>query len=328
MSVEALVLCMDRLKSLISLSPLKISFGYLLFGVLWVPVTDLLLAAAFASQAQPTALGLAKSWTFIALSAVLIYALSTVHQQQMSTAQTKLRAANEQLQVLHRVFRHNIRNDINVIEGYAKMLVDRLDSGPAQMHAETVRQTAEGITTISEKLTIVERIDPTIADDDVIDLVEIVDTEIERIESTADAADVTADLPATAWIEGDKSVGHAIREVFENAVVHCHEPVCEIDVSIDRSGDEVVLLIDDNGPGIPDEELKSLESGEETALVHGSSVGLWLVRWLCQLHGGAVQFSTSCPRGTTVSFYFQSGSGAVLMDAGASVSERIGSMAG
>lgn len=318
---------MSRFGSLISMSPLKISLGYLLFGVIWVPTTDLLLAAAFASQAPPTAIGLAKSWTFIALSAVLIYLLSTVHLQQMSTAQTKLKTANEQLQVLHRVFRHNIRNDINVIQGYAEILAERLDCKTDREHAEAVQQTAEGITAISEKLKMLESVDPTLSDEHVVDLVEIVESEVEHVESGGACVDITTDLPSRAWIECDESIRYAVREVLENAVTHNDSSLRRIHVSLERIDGAVTLDVEDNGPGIPDGELRSLDAGEETSLVHASSVGLWLVRWVSQLHDGRVQFDTEDSSGTTVSFEFQAGSKTTLLNAGASVNDRIEAVA-
>jgi len=326
-SIELLILRMSRVKSLISMSPLKISLGYLVFGILWVPATDLLLAALFTAQAPPTAIGLAKSWTFIALSAVLIYLLSTIHRQQMSTAQTKLRAANEQLQVLHRVFRHNIRNDINVIQGYAEILTERLDCETDRDHARAVQQTAEGITAISEKLKMLENVDPTLSDEHVVDLVEIVKSEVEHAGSGNLAVDITTDLPSRAWVECDESIRYAVREVLENAVRHNEKSLRQIHISLDRTDGAVSLDIEDNGPGIPDAELRSLDAGEETALVHASSVGLWLVRWVSQLHDGRVQFDTEDSSGTTVSFEFQAGSRTTLLDAGASVNDRIEAVA-
>ncbi len=313
---------MSSLNSLLSMSPLKISVGYMLFGLLWVPGTEIAMAAVFPSQGMPTPVGLLAGWTFIVLSTVLIYTLSSVHRNQMSTAQRKLQTANEQLQVLHRVFRHNIRNDINVIHGYAEILCENLEKTNAQMHAETVRETAEQITTISEKLKMIENVDPTIADEDVVDLVAIVESELERIQTVATDVVVRSDLPTRAWVEGDDSIEYAIREVLENAVVHNDKSTCELEIRLERTDGEVQLLVDDNGPGIPGDELRSLQSGEETALVHASSVGLWLVRWMCQLHDGYVKFSTASTRGTTVSFHFQSGSQASLAETGASVNDR------
>lgn len=117
---------MGRLHSVLTLSPLKISAGYFTFGVIWIPVTDVVLATGFASHQMPTLPGLVKGWTFIGLSTLLIFTLSRVHRQQMVTAQTRVETVNQQLQVLHRVFRHNIRNDLNVIKGYTDLVSERV----------------------------------------------------------------------------------------------------------------------------------------------------------------------------------------------------------
>lgn len=326
-SDETLVTAMERLESLISMSPLKISAGYFCFGVAWIPLTDVALASVFASQEMPALIGLAKGWIFIGLSTLLIYLLTSVHHQQMSTAQTKLETANEQLQVLQRVFRHNIRNDINVIQGYADILTERLDDPTEQQHAEAVCQTAKRITAISDKLKLLERVDPTLDNEIAVDLVEIIEEELDHIESSGTFVDVRTDLPARAWVECDDSIRYAVREVLENAVSHNQTSPCRIHVSLDRSGGMVTLEIDDNGPGIPDGELRSLEAGEETALVHASSVGLWMVKWVSQLHDGAVEFSADSPTGTTVSFQFQAGARSRLIDAGAGINDRIDAVA-
>ncbi|MFC6977001.1 ATP-binding protein [Halomicroarcula sp. GCM10025709] len=56
----------------------------------------------------------------------------------------------------------------------------------------------------------------------------------------------------------------------------------------------------DNGPGIPDQELETINQGEETPLQHGSGLGLWIVYWTVSLYGGEVTFVNNSPRGAAV----------------------------
>jgi len=44
--------------------------------------------------------------------------------------------------------------------------------------------------------------------------------------------------------------------------------------------DEIELLITDNGEGIPAGEVEPISEMTESQLKHGSSVGLWLVKWI------------------------------------------------
>jgi signal transduction histidine kinase len=43
-----------------------------------------------------------------------------------------------------------------------------------------------------------------------------------------------------------------------------------------------------------------LASGTETAIQHGSGLGLWVVKWGVELVGGSVQFESRRPTGTRV----------------------------
>jgi sensor histidine kinase regulating citrate/malate metabolism len=43
-----------------------------------------------------------------------------------------------------------------------------------------------------------------------------------------------------------------------------------------------------------------LDSGTETALQHGSGLGLWLVKWGTEIVGGSVSFDRNEPTGTVV----------------------------
>ncbi|MFP9061955.1 sensor histidine kinase [Natrialbaceae archaeon A-chndr2] len=299
---------MSYLQSALTLSPLKVSAGYLIFGVIWVPTTDILLAVSFESQQMPTLLGLIKAWTFIGLSTLLIYSLSSIHHEQMAATQTKLQRANQQLQVLHRVFRHNIRNDLNVVLGYTDLLSEQVSERQANSYIETIHQTTEQIITISEKLKAVESVDPTLSDEEAVDLVELVATEVEELRDAHPEVTVRTEFPDHAWIQADTSVQYTIREVLENAVDHNEKTPTEREISaeIDHVNGEVLLEIADNGSGIPQEELRAFQKGEETPLIHSSSVGLWLIRWLTQINDGSVTYEND--DGTTVSLRLQAGS--------------------
>jgi sensor histidine kinase regulating citrate/malate metabolism len=64
-------------------------------------------------------------------------------------------------------------------------------------------------------------------------------------------------------------------------------------------GQGVDIVVEDSGPGIPEHELTVIEEGQETALTHGSSIGLWLIHWGLNSIRGAVSFDTT-GAGTTV----------------------------
>lgn len=63
------------------------------------------------------------------------------------------------------------------------------------------------------------------------------------------------------------------------------EPRVELDASDD--GEWVELVVRDDGPGIDEMEAAAIDAGTETALVHCSGLGLWLVNWIVTRYGGS-----------------------------------------
>ncbi len=69
-------------------------------------------------------------------------------------------------------------------------------------------------------------------------------------------------------------------------------------VGVERTPTAVLVTVADDGPGVPEGELAVVRSGEETALDHGSGLGLWLARWGVERIGADLSFDTG-PDGTT-----------------------------
>jgi len=81
-------------------------------------------------------------------------------------------------------------------------------------------------------------------------------------------------------------------EVLENALVHAGTaPTVTVDIA--WAGAEVRVRVVDDGPGIPESEVEPVVSGDETALEHASSLGLWIIYWGAQTLDGTVEFETT-----------------------------------
>jgi signal transduction histidine kinase len=85
----------------------------------------------------------------------------------------------------------------------------------------------------------------------------------------------------------------------DDAVEHGGEEPT-VTVTAERDHGDVVVRVSDDGPGIPDHELDVLSAGGESALEHGSGLGLWLVEWGTSALGADVAFDTDGD-GTTAS---------------------------
>lgn len=203
-------------------------------------------------------------------------------------------------QVLTRIFRHNIRNDLNSAQIRAEMLQEELDGENREL-VESIISEIQGVTDLSEK---VQKIDDIVKNDTMyeIDLVTLVGDLISSLEDTYPNADVSVELPAVCYARVHPQVGTAILELLENAVEHNDTREPTVSVTLTENKAKPVLTISDNGPGIPQHELDVLDNEQETPLHHGSGIGLWQVKLLANSSPLDIEFDID--RGTTVTIHF------------------------
>ena len=198
--------------------------------------------------------------------------------------------------VMMRVLRHNLRNSVQVITGFAAEIADRAADTEAGVSvvslAGTIEDRAAELAAVSETARDVNEAVTAATDAtgrvDVAALCRSVATE--RRESHPDATVSTA-LPDRLKVRGDSSLRRAVDALVENAIVHDEDdPTVRVSAfDPDRDG-WVGIRITDEGPGIPERERVVLEAGTEiTQLVHGRGLELWLVKWLVQSHGGELR---------------------------------------
>ena len=292
-------------RGLFSLTPGKIASLYAAFGLLWISTSDVLVLQFWSSEQTISAIQTIKGGAFVALSGALIWGLTDRRERQLRESRNRLESVTQRLQVLQRVFRHNIRNDLNVIQGYIDLYredavegnLDRLDVASAKV---------TDIIDISEKLKVLDRyeVGESIG---AIDLVEIIDEEVASFEAAYPEATIETDLPAEAVVKGDSSLQYVVAELFENAAEHYDDATetLQVRLSVSSTHDGVEVRIEDNGPGIYEGELDALRTGRESALVHVSSVGLWLVYWLCERVDGTIEIESAPGEGTEVRLRFK-----------------------
>ncbi|MBI1201889.1 MAG: HAMP domain-containing protein [Rhodopseudomonas sp.] len=86
--------------------------------------------------------------------------------------------------------------------------------------------------------------------------------------------------------------------LIENAIRHC-PPGAVIHVSILASGDKIITSVEDDGPGIPEEEhekvFRRLYRLEKSRTSPGSGLGLSLVKAVADLHAAEIHFEDAGP---------------------------------
>jgi PAS domain S-box-containing protein len=203
----------------------------------------------------------------------------------------------QRLEVLNRVLRHNIRNETNVIYGYADLLADAEGGGES---AEIVKERAMTIADMGEKARqVVEVFERVHEESAPVPLAELVAESVAEARGRFPAVEIDVGaIPEEAYV--DRVVEPALSNLVENAAEHNggSDPCVEVRASVED--DRVRVVVADDGPGIGAYEQSVLESGTETALEHGSGLGLWLVTWSVGIADGTVDFRENDPEGSVV----------------------------
>ena len=214
---------------------------------------------------------------------------------------TAQQQSRQHMQVVHRVMRHNMRNDLNKMRAWTELLVDEDDP----------EQRAEQYARIKPTLAKWERMTDTLQEiRQAIDVqreletdtpaTELVSAAVSESQSAYPDATIDATVPERNTARVSSRLDRAIEELIDNAVRASEEGEAQVEVTLSRPDEEWVAIdVADDGPGLPEMEAEVLETGEETQLAHGGGLGLWMVRTLVTVDGGDIEVDTTAG-GTTI----------------------------
>jgi PAS domain S-box-containing protein len=203
------------------------------------------------------------------------------------------------LEVLNRVLRHDLRNEANIIVGYAGMLQDE---NCESRKAERIREKAYELVELGNKARhIGHALDHDTETDGPIDLTEVLHRCIDRAQNTYPDADIQTELREDIQVCANDQIDSVFDNVIQNAIEHNDSDTPLVSITVTTDDPEFVTIeISDDGPGIPDRERKVLEQESETQLQHSLGLGLSLVNWIVVDSGGKITISDNNPKGSVV----------------------------
>jgi PAS domain S-box-containing protein len=219
---------------------------------------------------------------------------------------TDRRRREQEVAVLNRVLRHDLRNDLAVVENYVGLLEH--DPGNEEYVAGLADRAAE-MRDLMETVRRIERhLDATEPSLSTLNVVRVVRQRTAAVERAHPEATVETDLPTEAWIRATDLVGSAIDNVVENAVEHndtAHPRVWVTVEPVTVDGERYVdVAVADDGPELPADD-RDVLVGREPSLEEASGLGLWLVNWIVTESGGTVTHEPNEPRGNVVTLRFR-----------------------
>ncbi len=144
------------------------------------------------------------------------------------------------------------------------------------------------------------------------DLVALAQELVDRFETAAAHAGSTLQLIASAPVVGEWDKGRVdqiMTNLVENALKYgARRP---IELRLSTEGARAVIEVRDHGIGVASEDLDRIfqrfERTEAARNLGGLGLGLWIVRQICEAHGGTVDVTSQPNEGSTFTVYLPVG---------------------
>ncbi|VTT87263.1 signal-transducing histidine kinase homolog [Halorubrum sp. DM2] len=208
------------------------------------------------------------------------------------TQREELRRVRDQLDVLNRVLRHDIRNDMNVVVAWGEMLEDEVTPAGREKLDRILRagRHVVELTNVARDLSALTHGDET-PDRKPVSLRQILTAELEKRRATFSDAEITMPEPPDpgTHVLANELLSSVFRNLVNNAVQHNRTAHPKVMITVEDDAESVRVSVADNGPGIPDDVKADLfGAGEKGLESGGTGMGLFLVDSLVEGYGGDV----------------------------------------
>lgn len=200
---------------------------------------------------------------------------------------------------------HELRNPLAVLQGQLEEMLDGYMPADAAALAALHEETLRLARVVDDLGNLAEAELPQLLRPAPIDLASVATQAAEARRAAFEAAGiglVVVANPAPTLGDADR-LGQVTANLLDNCVRYCRAgDQCTLRTGTD--GDEVVLTLDDTGPGIPESDRAQVFDrryrGANAADTPGSGIGLSVVRGLARAHHGDVAVTDSSDGGTRV----------------------------
>ena len=198
---------------------------------------------------------------------------------------------------------HDLKTPLTTIQGYTKGLMDGVAKTPEKSarYLKTIYETALTMNALVNQLhdfskMDIDTIEYTFMERDLVKLIQDFAAINIPIYATRGLRIVTdfADTPVEADIDKDQFL-RVVRNILDNSVKYKDKPEGEARIKVYSDGENAVLEIGDNGPGVSPHEMEyifeSYYRGDpsRTNPTTGSGLGLSIVKTIITAHEGTVQ---------------------------------------
>ena len=203
------------------------------------------------------------------------------------------RRARDAVFFLNRLLRHDILNDLSVVQSHAAILREHVDADGEEWLDTVEAQSKDATDLIRSSRTVTHTV-LNEADLEPVELADLLAAELERVGSTFEAAEFDVEVPDDACVVANGALSRVFGNLLSNAVEHNDSETPRVALRVTEAAETMTVCIADNGPGIPDPDkpdvFEAADGGD-----HG--FGLFLADTLVSSYGGRLSVRDNDPRG-------------------------------
>ncbi|MCK9298227.1 MAG: HAMP domain-containing histidine kinase [Methanoculleus sp.] len=204
-------------------------------------------------------------------------------EEQVEERTAELQESTEKANLYLDIMTHDIKNAINTATLYTALLTEEL-VGEQRSYTEKLQKSLKKSTEIIRNVTTIRQIQEEAAVLRPVALDPVIRVELEHY------PDVRVTYTGTpARVIGDD----LISEIFTNLIGNAAKfggPAVEVTIRVEERGEEVLVSVEDTGPGIADEVKQRLFTrlGSGDGRKSGGGLGLYICRMLIERYGGRI----------------------------------------
>lgn len=196
---------------------------------------------------------------------------------------------------------HQLRTPLTLLDTQVECARQCIDDRPALSDALAgIHRTSRKMTEITNQLLLLARAEAAPSPNVSVDMTEVVSSVLEELILAAQRRDIDlgAELDGDLRVAGNEQLLTAlVANLVDNAVRYTHEGGA-VTARCRREGEQIVLEVEDNGPGIPAEIRVHVFERFYRGMtnVEGTGLGLSIVQRIAQSHGGSVAVAPGAGR--------------------------------
>ena len=255
---------------------------------------------------RPIVMGVARAY---ALHVATTFGLVRA-REQLAVLNTRLRRKVDELEEFALAASHDLQAPLRMIAGFGQLLAEQYGDAlgeEGQTFLDHVTTGASSMSRMLEGLLSYGRMDESTEPHLPVDLGEMATLATRNLTALVSetGAEIRHDTLPTVLADGSNMV-RLFQNLFANAIRYRSEVPPRIHVSVDRSGDQWVLSVADNGVGISPELHEAVfevfHTGQSSDRHPSTGVGLAICRKIVSRHGGRIWVQSAAGRGSTFRF--------------------------